>query len=152
MLEAVLDTKSLENKLKIFSSGLGNIYNELLNEVGKKMTAEARANAPRKTGKLANSINFIFIDKDSAALTTKKKINKSNVWYSNIVEFNRTITAKKKDYLIFKINGEWKKVKSVSVRGKPFMRPVWENYFGDSGKGYKELAEALQRKMSEAIG
>lgn len=152
MINAILDTRGFEDKLRVFSSGLGNIYKELLNKVGEKMTAEAKANAPRNTGKLANSINFIFFDENSAALTTRKRINKSNVWYSNIVEFNRTITAKKSDYLMFKINGEWKKVKSVNVRERQFARPIWNNYFGsESSKGYQELANALMQKMEQEL-
>jgi len=152
MLTAVLDTKSFENKLNVFASGLGGIFKELINNVGEKMTAEAKANAPVKTGRLQKSINFIFYEEGKAALTTKKNINKSNVWYSNIREHGANITAKKSDYLIFKINGEWKKVKSVKTKAQPFMKPVWENYFGsESDKGYAEIANALKEKMEREL-
>jgi len=152
MLSATIDTQAFENKLKIFSSGLGNIFHELLNKVGEKMSTEAKTNAPRNTERLEKSINFIFYDDNKAALTTKKRINKSNVWYSNIREHGAFINAKKSDYLTFKINGEWKKVKSVRTKPQPFMKPVWDNYFGDdSGKGYQELANALLQKMEQAI-
>lgn len=152
MIEAFIDTNSFEEKLKIFASGLGGIYKELLNEVGKQMTDEAKLNAPQDTGKLIKSINFLFFDENSAALTTKRKINKSNVWYSNIREHGAFIQAKKSDYLMFKIDGEWKKVKSVKTPAQPFAKPVWEDYFGNnSSKGYTALAEALQRKMEQEI-
>ncbi|MCL2440475.1 MAG: hypothetical protein FWD14_01915 [Treponema sp.] len=116
------------------------------------MTQEAKSSAPRRTGKLASSINFIFYDDNKAAFTTKKNINKSNIWYSNIREHGANIEAKNKEYLIFKINGEWKKVKSVRTRPQPFMKPVWENYFGGgNSRGYKELANALLQKMNEEL-
>jgi len=152
MINAVLDTSNFENKLKIFSSGLGNIFKELLNNVGGKMTAEAKTNAPRNKGRLQSSINFLFYDDNKGALTTKKKINKSNVWYSNIREHGANITAKKSDYLTFKINGEWKKVKSVKTKAQPFAKPVWNDYFGsESSKGYQELANALIAKMEREL-
>ena len=152
MLNAVLDTKSFESKIRIFSSGLGNIFNELLSKVGEKMTAEAKAQAPRRTGKLQSSINFILYDGNKAAFTTRRKINKSNVWYSNIREHGATIQAKNADYLTFKINGEWKKVKSVRTPAQPFMKNVFDDYFGnDTSKGYQELANALIEKMEQEL-
>jgi hypothetical protein len=68
------------------------------------------------------------------------------------VEHGAFIEAKNKEYLTFKINGEWKKVKSVRTMPHPFAKPVWENYFGsDSSKGYTELANALLEKMNEEL-
>jgi len=152
MISAVIDSKGFEDKLKIFSSGLGNIFNELLNRVGEKMTSEAKAKAPRRTGRLQNSINFIFFEENRAAFTTRKKINRRNVWYSNIREHGAFIQAKNADYLTFKIKGEWKKVKSVRTPSQPFMKPVFDDYFGNDGaKGYTELANALIKKMGETL-
>jgi len=152
MLSCKLDSKSFENKLKIFSSGLGNIFLELLNKVGQQMTSEAKANAPRRTGRLANAINFIFFDENRAALTTRRKINKSNVWYSNIREHGANIQIRKADWLTFKVNGEWKKVKSVKTPAQPFAKPVFDNYFGsETDKGYRELANALIQKINEEL-
>ena len=151
MIEAYLDTNKFEEKLKIFSSGLGNIYNELLKKIGKQMSDEASSLAPRKTGKMANSINFILYDDNKGALTTRKNIKKSNVWYSNIREHGADIEAKNSDYLIFKIDGEWKKVKSVKTKPQPFMRPIFDSYFGDNGKGFEALANELDKMMNEEL-
>jgi len=151
MITSSLDTQALENKLRIFASGLGNIYKELLSDVGEKMAAEARSLAPRRTGKLANSINFQFIDDTTGVLSTRKRMGKSNAWYALFVEKGTRIEAKKADYLMFKINGEWKKVKSSGQTAKPFFYPVADSYFGDGGKGFKALADALQRKMEQEI-
>ena len=153
MVDAKLDTNNLGNKLKIFSSGLGGIFKDLMNRVGKQMTSEAQNAAPVRTGKLRNSINFLLYEDNKGAFTTRKKINKSNVWFSNIREHGANIDAKKSDYLMFKVNGEWKKVKSVKTPAQPFMKPVWETYFGnESSKGYTALAEALENKMNEELG
>jgi len=152
MLNTDFNDNGLSEKLKILTSGLGNIFNELLKEVGQQITEESKQSAPVKTGKLKKSINFILFDKTQAALTTKKSLKKRNVWYSNIREHGAFIQAKNKEYLTFKINGEWKKVKSVRTPAQPYAKPVWEEYFGsENSKGYSMLAQALLRKVEEGI-
>jgi hypothetical protein len=44
-------------------------------------------------------------------------------------------------------------VPGVHVRGRPFMTPVFDDYWeGPNAKGYKALADALQMKMREYLG
>lgn len=152
MLSVELRTKDLENKLGIFASGLGNIYNQLISEVGNEMTSKVKANAAsafnNRTGRLFNSIKFI-INKDIAALTTRKSLKKPNIYYAKFVEFGADIKAKKSEYLIFKINGEWKKVKSVKIKPHPFFQPVREEYFSENGKLYRTLQETLMNKINK---
>jgi hypothetical protein len=149
---ADLNSKNFENKLRIFSSSLGGIFKELMKSVGEKMVSEAKGLAPSRTGRLRNNINFLINNDTEFVFTTRKSLNKSNVWYARMVEKNRTIKPKKAKYLTFKINGEWKKVSSVNVRGQPFMTPVYESFFGnENDKGYQELARALQKKMEEYL-
>lgn len=153
--EADLKSKHLEGQLKLFSSSLGNIFKELMVVVGKEMETDtkekARSAFNSRTGKLLNAIHFIPTD-TGGALTTKKNLNRANIWYANIVENGADIKAKKGKYLTFKINGEWKKAPSVRVRPRPFMKPVFEEYWeGTNSKGYKALADALQKKMEEFL-
>jgi hypothetical protein len=153
IFKSELDSKNFENKLRIFSSSLGGIFKELMKTVGQEMVADTktRATFSNKTGKLFNSINFILTE-TGGVLTTRKTLNKSNVWYARMVEKDRNIKPKKAKYLTFKINGEWKKVSSVHIKGRPFMTPVYEDYFGsENGKGYKALAEALRKKMESYL-
>ena len=153
MISTVLNDNGLSDKLRVLSSGLGNIFQELLSEVGAEMSNEAKALAPVRTGRLKNNIKFIFDKKDNlGALTTQKSLAKGNVWYSRIVESDRNITAKKKEYLTFRINGNWVKVKSVRVKGQPFITPVFNDYFSsESSKGYKKLQEALMNKIENEL-
>jgi hypothetical protein len=147
--QADLNTKNFENKLRIFSSSLGGIFKDLMKSVGQEMVADTKARATfhNRTGKLFNAINFIPTE-NGGILTTRKTLTKPNVYYARFVEGGANIRAKKGKYLTFKINGEWKKVPSVNIRPKPFMKPVFEEYFGsESGKGYKALSDALQKKM-----
>jgi hypothetical protein len=150
---ADLDSKNFENQLRIFSSSVGGIFKELMKSVGEEMVVDAKARTAfhNRTGKLFNAINFIPTE-NGGVLTTRKNLNKSNVFYARFVEGGADIKAKKGKYLTFKINGEWKKVPSVKVRPKPFMKPVFTEYWEtDNAKGYKVLQDALQKKMEEYL-
>jgi hypothetical protein len=152
--QADLETKNFESKLRLFSSSLGNIFKELMAAVGKEMVDEAKSGASfnNRTGKLFKAINFIPAD-NGGVFTTKKTLNKTNVFYARMVEKDRFIKPKKGKYLTFKINGEWKKVESVYVRGRPFMKPVFEEYWEEqNAKGYKILVDALRKKINEYLG
>jgi len=158
-----LDSEKFENKLAIFSAGLGNFYNGLLQDVGDRMADEARARAPfgNRSGRLAGAINF-KIAKNKGALTTRESFNESNVFYAWARERGAYIKPKNRPFITFRINGEWKRIsKTGGKTGKtgvrtprqPFALPIWRDYWsGKNAKGYKELAEALQRKMAEELG
>jgi hypothetical protein len=151
--EADIDSRNFENKLRLFASGLGGIFQEMMKTVGQEMVDETRARTTftNRTGKLFNAINFIPTD-DGGVLTTRKTLNKSNVFYARFVEKGADIKAKKGKYLTFKIDGEWKKVPSVKTRPRPFMTPVFDEYWeSENGKGYRALADALQKKMKEYL-
>jgi hypothetical protein len=151
---ADLDSKNFENKLRIFSSSLGGIFKELMKSVGQEMVADTKSRAAfhNRTGKLFNAINFIATD-NGGILTTRKTLSKPNVYYARFVEGGANIKAKKGKYLTFRINGEWKKVPSVNIRPRPFMKPVFDEYWeGENAKCYKALSDALQKKMSEYLG
>jgi hypothetical protein len=150
--QADFDSKNLENKLRIFSAGLGGIFKELMAEAGKEMVAGARARASftNRTGRLSR--NITFISTSSGGVFTTRKNNKSNAFYSLFIEKGANIKPRKEKYLVFKIDGEWKKVKSVRLRPRPFMGPVFDEYWeGENAKGYKALADALRKKMEEAL-
>jgi hypothetical protein len=152
-IQTELETDNFEGKLRMFASSLGGILKELMKAVGKEMVTETKSRTAfaNRTGKLFNSINFIATN-DGGVLTTRKTLNKTNVFYARFVEKDRTIRPKKAKYLTFKINGQWKKVSSVRVTGRPFMTPVFDEYWEDGkSKGYQALAAALKKKMEDYL-
>jgi hypothetical protein len=125
-----------------------------MSSVGRDMVAETKSRTAftNRTGKLFNAVNFIPTD-NGGVLTTRKTLDKPNVYYARFVEKARTIKPKKGKYLTFKINGEWRKAESVQTRARPFMTPVFDEYWeGANSKGYKALADALKKKMEEYLG
>jgi hypothetical protein len=158
IFDAGLRSKEFEGKLRIFSSSLGGIFKELMAATGREMVAEARSRAgaafTSRTGNLLRHIKFIVTD-TGGVLTTRDSLKKykSSAYYSLFVEKGANIKPRNKKYLRFKINGEWKRVESVKLKPRPFMGPVFDEYWdGEHSKGYRALADALRRKLNEELG
>ena len=126
MVSAVFDSKKLENKLLIFSAGLGSFYASLMRGVGDKIADEARARAPSDTGKLRDSIGFLMRGR-FAALTTRERFGKHTIPYAWAVHNNR-------------------------LNKQPFALPVWRSWFGGkNARAYRELANELQERMRKEL-
>ena len=65
-------------------------------------------------------------------------------YYAKFLEFGSEINAKKGKYLTFKINGEWKKVESVSLPAKPFLGPAVKSTW-ESTEAKKIQEQTLQK-------
>ena len=182
MLTCTFNSEAFEAKLKLFGSGLGLIFLELLKDVGEKMTAEVTP--PRRTGRLAASVRFLANHYEPSALTTRKNLSRGHVRYANPVEHGSTVKSRgikktgeyvnkrgtkvvfdKTNRLFFKIDGEWMSLGKSNEEGyvetgktkpreaQPFMKPVFDRYFGGDGSlGYRELANALQERMAREVG
>jgi hypothetical protein len=154
--------KHFENKLRLMASGFGGLMKELFKEVGKDMTAEAKGMAQSafnsRSGKLLRAIKFIPTD-NGGVFTTKtslnEPLNKAKTFYASFIERGTVVRKpRNKKYLVFKIDGQWKKVPSVSaMRSRPFMQPVADEYFGDdNAKGYRKIAAALEKMADKELG
>jgi len=127
MIDVAFDAKKFENKLAIFSAGLGSFYASLMRNVGDRIADEARSRAPTDTGQLRDSIGFLMRGR-FAALTTRERFGKHTIPYAWAVHNNR-------------------------LNKQPFALPVWRSYWsGKNAKGYREMANELQRKMREELG
>ena len=152
MIDALFDSKNLENKLKLFSSGLGSFYASVMRDVGDRMAGEARNRAPNDSGKLRDSISFLMRGRTSA-LSTREQFGSDSVRYAWAVERGAFVRPKDgNEYMTFKINGQWVRLRSFRTKARPFMTPVFNSYWrGGNAKGYREMADALQRRMREEL-
>ena len=66
-------------------------------------------------------------------------------YYAKFLEFSAEIHAKKNKYLVFKIDGEWKKVKSVSLPARPFLGPAVKSVWNSSE------AKTIQEKVLQKV-
>ena len=69
-------------------------------------------------------------------------------YYAKFLEFGANIEAKKRKYLTFKINGEWKKVESISLPAKPFLGPAVKEVWNSSEA--KKIQEQVLQKVLDA--
>lgn len=67
-------------------------------------------------------------------------------YYAKFLEFSAEIHAKKGKYLTFKINGEWKKVESVSLPAKPFLGPAVKEVW-NSAEAKRVQEQVLQKAL-----
>jgi hypothetical protein len=87
--------------------------------------------------------------------TTRDSLNKykSKTFYSLFIEKGADIKPKTKKTLTFMLNGRWIRLSSARIRPRPFMGPVFDEYWeGETAKGYKMLADALRKKAEGYLG
>lgn len=85
----------------------------------------AQQNAPRKSGALARSIHLgdVQVSGMGASVTVG-----TDLIYARIQEYGGTIHAKGGGWLVFQTeDGQWHKVKSVTLPARPFMRPALDS-------------------------
>jgi len=152
MLDVIFDSAKFENRLKLFSAGLGSFYASIMRDVGDKMASEARSRAPSNTGNLRNSINFLMRGRTSA-LSTREQFGASTVPYAWARERGSFVKPKDgKEFMTFQINGQWVRLRSFRTKAQPFAMPVFRSYWnGKNAKGYRELANALQERMVKEL-
>jgi hypothetical protein len=155
--DADLNSRQFEYRLRLFAGNMGVIFKELMETIGGEMVAKARGRAgaafTSRTGNLLRHIKF-FPTKSGGVFTTRDDPygRKSDAYYSLFVEKGADIKPRKKKYLRFKINGEWKMVPSVRLRPRPFMGPVFDEYWkGPGAKGVQAVKDALEKEAGEAV-
>ena len=85
--------------------------------------------------------------------TTKAKEKRStwilnNSYYAGFLEKGAHIEAKKAKYLVFKINGEWKRVKSSTIPARPFIAPAVAEWW-QSSKSVEKQEAVLQKELEK---
>jgi HK97 gp10 family phage protein len=131
-----------------------------VNEATKLVTADAKANVPRKTGLLKKSIgrrvrsyrggtviSGIVGPRSGFAtvLASGKKVNPAK--YAHLVEFGRkAVRVKKAALLADKFAKQVFGVEVAAVAPRPFLRPAWDK---NETRAVGELAKALNEAIAE---
>jgi hypothetical protein len=155
-LSVDLEFKEFKKLIEQFKYEMPKISKKMMTAVFSEMRKDARALAPRNTGRLKRAINYYAFDDWSGRLTTWNKGKdgpaKNYGFYASFQEKGAEIFPRKKKYLTFKINNEWKKVPSVRLSKRPFMEPAFDKYFGGGGGlGLKLMNKKLQEEMNRIL-
>lgn len=122
MIEVRLKLKPEDEKwLKDLS---GNFRDGFLDGFRKAILfvkSEAMKRAPVKTGHLRRSLQHGV----SASKSSASGYVGSDVAYAAIRELGGTIKPKTKDYLRFQVGGQWKTVKQVVQKARPYLAPAF---------------------------
>jgi hypothetical protein len=151
------DCKEFEKQVASIRGKIPKIAKKMIAAVFGPMRSEVRKRVSsmfnKRTGRLRSSINYFAFDDWSGAITTKQKARGNSAWHASFLENGAVINAQDGKHLTFKVNGEWKKVKSVVLPPRPFMKPVFESYFGGGGEKAKSLMDKkLQSEIEKLMG
>jgi hypothetical protein len=148
-----VDYRDFEKKIKALKVKIPKIAKKrmvaALAPARRDAKRTARSLLKRRTGRLLRGINYWAFDDMSGALVTKKREVAKGVFYASTLEEGGTITAKEGKYLTFKIDGQWRKVQSVTIPPRPFMNPVFDDYFTNNS-GHKAV-ELMDKKLQAEI-
>jgi HK97 gp10 family phage protein len=130
-----VDLSKLADDLNQAAQQSGSSINEVLQQIGNEIAAEAQDVVPVRTGNLKNSIavvagqNQVYVGPDV-----------SQAPYAAFVEYGtepHEITPKKARVLAFRVQGQLvyaKKVQHPGTRPQPYMRPAVERWVGRLGE------------------
>jgi hypothetical protein len=157
------DHKEFDRFSELFGKRMPKIIKRLMagvfKELRKDTRRKARAAFTSRSGRLVRSIQYWAFNDWSGAITTRQNVKSNSGWYSKMVEEGHVSQVKEEEkYLTFKINGEWKKVKSVNAAPRPFMKPSFNDYWvkndGAKAKGIinKILSQEIDKLEKENKG
>jgi hypothetical protein len=133
LLKTAFDTSDIEAKLgehkaataRIAKRCMARTFGEIKKEIRKtKLTGQV---LKRKSGNLLKSIRYNTFKDFTGYIEIKPK---SKGYYGVFHETGPvTILPKRKKWLTFQINGEWRKVASVQLPKREYMLPVVQDWF-----------------------
>lgn len=133
-----------------------NVMRAALRAGAKQIAQQAKQDAPRKTGKLAESVRVssrIRYGMPEASIKAGGKVKGKNVWYAVMVEKGTVpheIAVKKGTMSLF-INGKpaGKSVQHPGFAARPFMRPAMNAKAKDATQ---RTAEFIRDKLKTKFG
>ncbi|UTC86871.1 hypothetical protein [Treponema denticola] len=144
-----IDKKQFEKQLGDMDIKMPSIAKKMMNKVNTLIKKEARKtmrarkfDKSKETGIYKNL--YSISKKNFEAIVGIKKI----AFYSVFVERGAHIKVKNSEYLTFKINDKFVRVKSVTIQAKPFLKPAID-MFWNTGKANKEMEAVFQKELDK---
>jgi hypothetical protein len=149
-LDIDFDDTTFRKQLKLFGKREGNVAKKMITAVAYRIRRESKrylrvrgAGIKERSGKLYNSVNY-YAFKDFGMQIFAK------LYYSTTLENGAVINAKNTKYLTFYVDGQWKKVKSVTIVPKPFLKPIFNKYWdGDAKLAIALMNNVLQKELDK---
>ena len=145
MAQNVVDTIEVSSQLKKLGRAVtGDQLDRALLFGGSVIERETKKNI-RKQGLIdvGNLRASIRAQRDRPGVV----IVGTNVIYAAIHEFGGVITAKNKPMLVFKINGQWIRKRSVTIPARPYLRPAFDSH---KNKAVDKVGDVLKAQIRTA--
>jgi hypothetical protein len=143
-----IDEKDFRKRINELDLSMNSIARRMMSQVSSKIRRDSRRkerSQTNRTGELAKAIGYKANNDFTAVIYARK-------FYASFIENGvQVVLPKKRKYLTFQIDGQWKKVESVSISPKPFLKPVIDDYFG-SNKAVEIMNEVLQKALEDKMG
>ena len=130
----------LRNLNKISGDLRGKVAKEAVNAGALMIKDKAVQNAPVKTGNLRNSAMV----ESSSTGNGAEAIVRFQREYARIQEFGGTIHAKNKPYLVYQVNGHWRRSKSVTLEGKHYLERAINS---ENGLAVKAMGDVIAQYL-----
>jgi hypothetical protein len=138
------DSKPFEKQIERLGLSMPTIARRMMNRVSSEIKKEAKRNIHSRTGDLKKSIRY-NMNKDFTGIIKAQK------YYSWWVENGAVIEPRKKKVLRFKINGEWKAAKAVTIPPRPFLKPAIDKYFGGAAEQANTLMDGVLQQAIDKL-
>ena len=134
-----IDVKDVEKKLEQTSLHVEKVVRKILRTANSQVIKTAK-NTARSLFKSFNNENdshnpsilksfsqYVLYKDDSFAAWIHDR-----TLHAAVMEKGAKINPVKGEYLFFKIDGQWKKVKGVSIPARPFVKPAFDNVYNSA--------------------
>lgn len=149
-----LDDEELKEALSKHKRYMNRIAKKMMNSVLNEIRKEARNTKlkgqvlQRRTGQLSRSLRYVANNNFTAGMIGEYYLRFHDYGPCAIMPRNPARTK----YLIFKINGEWKKVKRVTLPQRQTVRSVIDDYFNRSTKSAEIMERTMQAELDKIYG
>lgn len=145
--------KKLENAEKEMPFTAKKMMKAVNSQVKKDIKKEAKARGYKSsntekhsydTGYAKNLKSYENEDFSAAVLMH------NNAYYYRFIEYGANIVPRNAEYLVFKIENAWYKVKSAKIVANPLIKPIADSYWR-TNKGMDIMDEAFQKELDRLL-
>ena len=151
-----IDAKDVQSKLEGTTLNFWTISKKLMNAVNKPLIKQAKANFRSNFNPKNHSLKYTQNGNIKPTLSSFRYENSKNEKMVSYVknraysaafgEAGADITPKNGKYLIFKVNGEFKRVEHVVLQPKPFIKPAVDEFWGTA-----RASEIMDKKLNQIL-
>jgi len=143
-IDITFDKKELFEEFDLLKKDINKIARRMLSKVFQGIIRDSKKSLTlkKKSGNLFRSFKYKTDSRDMSGWVG------NTAYYANFHEQGSTILPKKSKYLMFKIDGQFKKVSRVVLPKREILKPDVDDYFLTE-KANKIMSKTLQESLDQ---